>query len=212
MCGVYGRLGSAPVPLLPLAALMAHRGPDDRGTFVDDAEGVALGQNRLSIIDLSSAGHQPMSNEDQSVVVTFNGEIYNFQTLRSELEAAGHQFHSRTDTEVLVHGYEQWGHQLVDKLCGMFAFAIWDARQKTLFLARDPMGIKPLYYWIDPQTRVLVRIGNQSVPRRAGLFAKTRSSGDLTISRIQFHLRFRTVVAFRSSKTTARFYHDGAGR
>lgn len=129
---------------------IGHRGPDDHGLFLDDVNGIALGQNRLSIIDLSSAGHQPMANDDQSVVVTFNGEIYNFQSLRSELEAAGHQFRSRSDTEVLVHGYEQWGPQLVDKLCGMFAFAIWDAHQKTLFLARDPMGMKPLYYWIDP--------------------------------------------------------------
>lgn len=151
MCGVYGTLGSAPPRLRPLAAIISHRGPDDRGTFVDDSEGLALGQNRLSIIDLSSAGHQPMANDDESVVVTFNGEIYNFHSLRTELEAEGHRFHSRTDTEVLVHGYEQWGHRLVEKLCGMFAFAIWDARKKSLFIARDPMGIKPLYYWIDPQ-------------------------------------------------------------
>ncbi len=155
MCGIHGSLTvknpSAADLLLDIGRITQHRGPDDRGTFVDRAAGLALGQNRLSIIDLSSAGHQPMANEDQLVVVTFNGEIYNFQTLRAELEAAGHQFHSRTDTEVLVHGYEQWGHQLVDKLCGMFAFVIWDAAKKTLFLARDPMGIKPLYYWIDPQ-------------------------------------------------------------
>lgn len=129
---------------------LVHRGPDDCGTFIDDALGIALGQNRLSIIDLSSAGHQPMTNEDQSVVVAFNGEIYNFQSLRAQLESVGHRFHSRTDTEVLVHGYEEWGQQLVDRLCGMFAFAIWDARKRCLFVARDPMGIKPLYYWTSP--------------------------------------------------------------
>ena len=133
-----------------MANITAHRGPDDRGTFFDDESGIALGQNRLSIIDLSAAGHQPMMNEEKSVVVTFNGEIYNFQVLRSELESAGHSFRSKTDTEVLVHGYEQWGKGLVDRLCGMFAFAIWDAKEKSLFLARDPMGIKPLYYWQSP--------------------------------------------------------------
>jgi asparagine synthase (glutamine-hydrolysing) len=157
MCGIYGWLSTQANAventqrLSRLGEIVAHRGPDDQGTFVDEFAGVRLGQNRLSIIDLSSAGHQPMANEDQSVVVTFNGEIYNFQTFRSELEAAGHQFRSRTDTEVLVHGYEQWGKAFVDRLCGMFAFAIWDAKEKTLFLARDPMGIKPLYYWIDHQ-------------------------------------------------------------
>jgi len=154
VCGIFGFLGKQFIHCADVAdasmEAIAHRGPDDRGRFVDTRSGVALGQNRLSIIDLSSAGHQPMANQEESVVVTFNGEIYNFQSLRAELEAAGHSFHSRTDTEVLVHGYEQWGQKLVEKLCGMFAFAIWDAREKLLFLARDPMGIKPLYYWIDP--------------------------------------------------------------
>jgi asparagine synthase (glutamine-hydrolysing) len=155
MCGIYGFFGegveAALWALSSMGDALVRRGPDDRGTYVNEAVGVALGQNRLSIIDLSSAGHQPMANEDQTVVVTFNGEIYNFQALRAELESAGHKFHSRTDTEVLVHGYEQWGQKLVDRLCGMFAFAIWDAKEKLLFLARDPMGIKPLYYWLSPE-------------------------------------------------------------
>lgn len=135
--------------LLRAADLIAHRGPDDRGIHLDPA-GAALGHLRLSIIDLTPAGHQPMFNEDETVALTFNGEIYNFQELREELARAGHHFRSRTDSEVLVHGYEQWGEALVDRLCGMFAFAVWDARKNSLFLARDPMGIKPLYYWWGP--------------------------------------------------------------
>lgn len=131
--------------------LIRHRGPDDRGVFADGPAGLALGHLRLSIIDLSPAGHQPMFNEDGSVVLVFNGEIYNFQELREQLQKAGHRFLSRTDSEVLVHGYEEWGESVVDKLCGMFAFAIWDVRKRSLFLARDPMGMKPLYYWISPR-------------------------------------------------------------
>jgi asparagine synthase (glutamine-hydrolysing) len=133
-----------------MADLIRHRGPDDRGTFADPAHGLALEHLRLSIIDLSAAGRQPMTNEDGSVVLIFNGEIYNFQDLRPQLEKAGHRFVSRTDSEVIVHGYEEWGEAVVEKLCGMFAFAVWDVGRQTLFLARDPLGIKPLYYWTSP--------------------------------------------------------------
>lgn len=154
MCGIAGILGQiderAQQSLRAMAEAMAHRGPDDRGYLIDPANGIALAHNRLSIIDLSPAGHQPMFNEDRSVAMIFNGEIYNFQDLRPQLEAAGHRFNSRTDSEVLVHGYEEWGEGLVERLCGMFTFAIWDARKKALFLARDPMGMKPLYYWASP--------------------------------------------------------------
>lgn len=126
-----------------------HRGPDAWGTkFFGDQQpvGCALGHRRLSIIDLSEQGRQPMSNEDGTVWVTFNGEIYNYTELRPSLEAAGHRFHTDTDTEVLVHLWEEHGENLVDHLRGMFAFAIWDDRQKTLFLARDRTGQKPLYF------------------------------------------------------------------
>jgi asparagine synthase (glutamine-hydrolysing) len=133
-----------------MANLIGHRGPDDRGVYRDEAAGLALAHNRLSIIDLSPAGHQPMTNEDGTVLLVFNGETYNFQELRAELIRTGHRFVSRTDSEVLVHGYEEWGEGLVERLCGMFAFAIWDGRNHSLFLARDPMGIKPLYYWWSP--------------------------------------------------------------
>lgn len=123
---------------------IVHRGPDMEGQFADAA--IALGFRRLSIIDLSEAGTQPMYNEDGTVVVVFNGEIYNFVELRETLLAAGHTFASKTDTEVLVHGYEEWGEALVARLRGMFSFAIWDSRASQLLCARDPFGIKPLYY------------------------------------------------------------------
>lgn len=126
-----------------MADAIAHRGPDDEG-FLDDRN-IALGFRRLSIVDLAT-GHQPMPNEDGTVHVVFNGEIYNHVALRRELEAAGHRFATdHSDTEVIVHGYEQWGEGLLDRLNGMFAFAVWDSRRQRLMLGRDRLGIKPLY-------------------------------------------------------------------
>jgi len=124
--------------------VIAHRGPDGEGHYID--VNIALGHRRLSVIDLSSAGSQPMATRDGRVVVVFNGCIYNFQKLRVELETKGHQFQSKTDTEVLLHGYEEYGISFVEQLNGMFAFALWDATQRTLFLARDRFGVKPLYW------------------------------------------------------------------
>lgn len=131
---------------------MAHGGPDDAGVYVDHNKGIAIGNRRLSIIDLSACGHQPMSNHEGSVWITYNGEIYNFEVLRNELKKHGCQFKSRTDTEVLVYGYEEWGIEgLLSRLRGMFAFAIYDKRGSSfkLILARDRFGIKPLYYYHD---------------------------------------------------------------
>ena len=147
MCGIVGFVGARDNAQEILQAMMdriAHRGPDGQGQFLEGP--VALGQRRLSIIDLEG-GRQPMYNEDESLVVVFNGEIYNFQALREELTAAGHTFATRSDTEVLLHGYEQWGREMLGRLRGMFTFAIWDRREKTLFCARDHFGIKPLYYY-----------------------------------------------------------------
>ena len=127
-----------------MADRIVYRGPDGEGYYVDDQ--VALGHRRLSIIDLEG-GKQPMFNEDGSLAVTFNGEIYNFQSLRKELIAAGHTFSTRSDTEVLLHGYEQWGDGLPARLRGMFTFVLWDTRTRTLFGARDIFGIKPFYYY-----------------------------------------------------------------
>jgi asparagine synthase (glutamine-hydrolysing) len=149
MCGIAGILHldgapASPAVLNRMTDIIAHRGPDGEGHFVDGNLG--LGHRRLAIIDLSPAGHQPMMTSDGRFVISFNGEIYNFQELRIELETLGWAFHSRTDTEVLLKGYAQWGHGVLDRLNGMFAFAMWDRRERTLVLARDRYGIKPLYY------------------------------------------------------------------
>ena len=122
---------------------VAHRGPDAEGFYV--GEGIGLAHRRLSIVDVA-AGQQPLSNEDGTVWVVFNGEIYNFAALRAELENKGHSFRTHSDTEVIVHAYEEWGDASVTRFRGMFAFALWDARARRLLLARDRVGIKPLYY------------------------------------------------------------------
>jgi asparagine synthase (glutamine-hydrolysing) len=146
MCGIAGIVGNEvdPSPINGMADALRHRGPDDSGLWCDRY--CVFGHRRLSIIDLSEAGRQPLSNEDGTVWIVFNGEIYNFQELREQLEGFGHKFRTHTDTEVIVHGYEQWGRDCVQHLRGMFAFAIWDQRQHRLFLARDRVGKKPLYY------------------------------------------------------------------
>lgn len=149
MCGIAGLASHHPIQEETLSALRAslrHRGPDDEGDYVDPGRRIALVHTRLSVIDLSPAGHQPMPNEDESLWVTYNGEIYNFQELRRELLAKGHTFRSQTDTEVLLHLYEEEGEDLVQRLVGMFAFALYDRKRGRLFLARDRLGIKPLYY------------------------------------------------------------------
>ena len=149
MCGILGILNANGEPvdrgnILSMAAVMSHRGPDGEGAYCDGPVGLA--HRRLSIIDLSG-GTQPMSNEDGSVWITFNGEIYNFPDLKRDLEAKGHRFRTRSDTEAIVHAYEEYGTDCVKRLRGMFAFGIWDARKRRLFLARDRMGKKPLHYF-----------------------------------------------------------------
>ncbi len=147
MCGIAGYVSENKIESAVLKAMterIAHRGPDGEGFFMDNKCG--LGHRRLAIIDLRT-GDQPIYNEDKTVVVVFNGEIYNFRQLRQELEEKGHRFQTQTDTEVLVHGYEEWAGALTEKLRGMYAFAIWDAAEESLFLARDKWGIKPLYYY-----------------------------------------------------------------
>ena len=157
MCGISGILGfsdsfaAGDALARDMAASQSHRGPDDAGAWADPAYRVALSHRRLSIIDLSAAGHQPMSNEDGTIWITYNGEVYNHQALRSELEAKGHTYRSRTDTETIIHLYEEEGPGCVCRLDGMFAFAIWDARRRRLLLARDRLGVKPLLYALLPQ-------------------------------------------------------------
>ncbi len=171
MCGISGILdtGSAPERALieKMNRIMEHRGPDGEGYHLDGP--VALGHRRLSIIDLSG-GAQPLSNEDDSVWITFNGEIYNFPALREELLALGHRFRTRSDTETIVHAWEEWGEDCPKRLRGMFAFAIWDKRRKVLFLARDRMGKKPLYYYSDGKrflfaSEIKALLQDDAVPR-----------------------------------------------
>ena len=123
--------------------------PTGSGAYVCRDGNAGLGHRRLSIIDLSTAGNQPMTNEKGNLWVVFNGEIYNFQTIRTELVKLGHVFKSNTDSEVIVHGYEEWGEEVLSRFRGMFAFAIWDETTRTLFCARDRFGIKPFYYYSD---------------------------------------------------------------
>jgi asparagine synthase (glutamine-hydrolysing) len=146
MCGICGIYGVDDRQIVKkMSDTLSHRGPDDEGFFVD--KDISLGHRRLSIIDLNT-GHQPIHNEDETVWIVFNGEIYNYKELRAELEKK-HRFYTNTDTEVIVHCYEEYGNGFADRLNGMFALALWDSNKKTLVLARDPIGKKPLYYWSD---------------------------------------------------------------
>jgi len=155
MCGIDGIIvyGEGPPVSSGIVKAMGdaqqHRGPDDEGQWVSQDGRVGLGHRRLSIVDLSPSGHQPMATRDGRYHIVFNGEIYNYKNLRKELEACGHEFVSTSDTETLLHGYREWGISLLDRLRGMFAFAIYDAETRETFLARDSMGIKPLYYADD---------------------------------------------------------------
>lgn len=147
MCGIVGftnTIDNAETVLEEMMDRIRHRGPDAEGKYIDNS--VALGHRRLSIIDVSSQGDQPIFNEDGSCVIVFNGEIYNYQSIRQKLTAAGHVFKTNTDTEVLIHGYEEYGEKMLNMLRGMFSFVIWDKNKKELFGARDFFGIKPMYY------------------------------------------------------------------
>jgi asparagine synthase (glutamine-hydrolysing) len=157
MCGIAGLVSSDALQpedrerVVRMRDVASHRGPDDAGLYADDR--AALGHRRLSIVDLA-AGHQPLANEDETIWIVFNGEIYNHQAVRERLESAGHRYRTRSDTETIVHAYEQWGYSAVEHLRGMFAFAIWDAGNQRLLLARDRLGVKPLY-WCRVGSRLL---------------------------------------------------------
>ena len=156
MCGISGALQVKNTDfdwqqILPqMAAVIAHRGPDDSGFWFDAEAGIGLAQRRLSIVDLSPEGHQPMRSADGRYVVVFNGEIYNFGKLRAELESLGHQFRGHSDTEVMLAAICEWGlAAAVQRFVGMFAFGLWDRREQMLHLVRDRIGEKPLYYgWV----------------------------------------------------------------
>jgi len=154
MCGIVGLVNNKnrqidQIVLKKMTNALSHRGPDDLGLYISQKNGnaVGLGHRRLSIIDISRSGHQPMTNENQTIYIVFNGEIYNYKELKKELVDKGHKFNSNTDTEVIIHGYEEYGDQICNKLNGMFAFGIWDENKQLLLLARDRYGQKPLYYY-----------------------------------------------------------------
>lgn len=178
MCGIAGWYGSRKseddgVLLKRMLSALIHRGPDDEGQYREGS--IALGSRRLSIIDVEG-GHQPISNEDRTVWVVLNGEIYNFQELRRELEAKGHVFTTRTDTEVVVHGYEEWGEHCISRLNGIFGLAIWDSRDRRLLLARDHFGVKPLYYFDDGErltwaSEIKALLVDPRVPRQVDMEA-----------------------------------------
>lgn len=153
MCGINGFTFQDSGRLRKMHAATNHRGPDDAGFF--EAPGISFAHNRLSIIDLSPAGHQPMTTQDGRYTIIFNGEIYNYKHVRSELEASGDRFRSQSDTEVLLAAFVRWGEESFKKLNGIFAFAIWDAREEKLTIARDHIGVKPLYYFYDGGSRLI---------------------------------------------------------
>jgi asparagine synthase (glutamine-hydrolysing) len=181
MCGIAGFLTDRVLPdarftLQRMTRTLQRRGPDDEGFYLDEV--AALGVRRLSVIDLET-GHQPMANENGTIWVVQNGEIYNFRVLRDHLERRGHRFRTQSDTEVIVHAYEEYGEDCAAHLDGMFAFAIWDVRQRTLLLARDRMGEKPLYYYAGPDTIVFgselrALLEHPAVPRELSLPSLTR--------------------------------------
>jgi len=197
MCGITGFFdldgqSASPVVLRRMTDAVAHRGPDGEGYYTDG--GVALGHRRLSIIDLSAAGQQPMQSSDGRYLITYNGEVYNFQELRAELEALGARFRSRTDSEVLLNAFLHWGPKAVGRFNGMFAFAIWDRIDRTLFLARDRYGIKPLYYAWAGRTFVF---GSEvkALLQHPGVTARLDQEALVEYLTFQNYLSYRTLFA-----------------
>ena len=178
MCGIAGFWTSggldesARAVLGRMTGAIRHRGPDDTGCWLDERLGLALGHRRLSVIDVSPDGHQPMGSHDGRYIIVFNGEIYNFQDLRAELEAYGTCFRSHSDTEVMLACFEAWGVEAaLQKFIGMFAIALWDRKERVLHLIRDRLGVKPLYYGLFGKTLLF---GSASIPRGPGRLTEAR--------------------------------------
>ena len=175
MCGICGIISFnedlSESKLVSMRDTMVHRGPDGAGVYLSQNKKVGLGHRRLKIIDLSEKAKQPMPNEDETIWITFNGEIYNYGHLREELISKGHFFRSESDTEVIVHLYEEKGIDCVNDLRGMFAFALWDSKTEELFLVRDRIGIKPLYYTYSDDklffaSEIKAILANSEIPRK----------------------------------------------
>ena len=187
MCGICGQVRIADGALVNqetirrMARTIVHRGPDDEGYFFDGPAG--LGFRRLSIIDLAG-GHQPMADAEESVWIVFNGEIYNHQELRSELEKLGHKFRTSSDTEVIIHGYKQWGLDVFNHLNGMFGVAIWDVKKRRLVVSRDAMGIKLIYYKIADGN---LSFGSEIRP----VLAADNTKPEVDATALNLFLRFR---------------------
>ncbi|MBS0201605.1 MAG: asparagine synthase (glutamine-hydrolyzing) [Planctomycetes bacterium] len=214
MCGIFGVAGRPNTDGLREAALtLQHRGPDAFGEWEDSTARIYLAHCRLSIIDLSDAGRQPMANEDGTIQVTFNGEIYNFAELRTVLQSKGHSFRSRSDTEVIVHAYEEWGTACVERFRGIFAFGLWDGNRRRLVLARDHLGVKPLYYSIcgdqlafASEPRALLAIPGTSralfIPAAIQFLQYTYTTGSTTIWDGVFRLPPAHVLEYDSNFAT----------
>src|SRR5438094_3600322 len=187
MCGICGQFNFGrnesvqPDTIRRMTQTMVHRGPDDDGYYFSGSLG--LGFRRLSIIDLAG-GHQPMSDAEETVWVTLNGEIYNFKELRADLESRGHSFRTESDTEVIIHGYKEWGIDVLNQLNGMFGLAIWDVRKKRLVVARDAMGIKLIYYRVSGKQ---ITFGSEIRAILAGQESRT----DVDPLALNMFLRFR---------------------
>lgn len=203
MCGIAGFSGHFDQTLLStMSKLIAHRGPDDHGQFLIKQDGIGLAHRRLSIIDLSDAGHQPMANLEGFLHLTYNGEIYNYRELTSGLEQKGYKFQSRSDTEVLLHLYHCYGLDMLDRLKGIYAFVLWDARQKQLFVARDGVGVKPLYYCETSK-------GFLFSSELKALLASDEVSRELDLEALDEHLTFLWTAAPRTMLKAVRKLEPG---
>jgi asparagine synthase (glutamine-hydrolysing) len=196
MCGIVGfssirHFRELKVFLPETVDRLTHRGPDDSGLFFDERYGIGLGHRRLSVIDLSEAGRQPMSSDDGTVHIVYNGEVYNFREIRETLEKKGHQFKSSTDTEVILKSYIQWGIECLHEFVGMFSLAIWDSRNQCLYLARDRLGIKPLFYYFDKKNLLFAS-------ELKGLMAFKTFEKDIDPDSIPLFLHYQYVPAPRT--------------
>lgn len=205
MCGITGFVNftgkaASAISLKQMTDAIIHRGPDDQGHWIEGS--VALGHRRLSIIDTSSAGRQPMISADQRFVLSYNGEVYNFKELRSELQSHGYQFHSHTDSEVVLHALSKWGTDAIKRFNGMFAFALWDRKTKTLLLARDRYGIKPLYY---SHTKEAIVFGSE----QKAIWASPHFTSDLDKEALLEYFTFQNIFTDKTFEKSIKLLPPG---